>query len=89
MAFFWAEENVRPAAAPIIILLHLGVGNQIRDFLVQVKLLGRHRADRALEKGALEGAFAIQNLIDQAKIIIELAGRFRQQPTDRRSCLRG
>src|SRR5205823_13822594 len=38
IALVRAEENIRAAAVTIIILLHLGVRDQIGDFLVDVDL---------------------------------------------------
>ena len=44
ISFFLAEENIRFSAAPVIVLLHFRVGDQIGNLLVHVELLGRHRA---------------------------------------------
>src|SRR5207248_2864393 len=72
IALVRAEENIRAAAATIIILLHLGVRDQIGDFLVDVDLLGRDRSGGAFEERALERPFAVENLIDKLQIIIQL-----------------
>src|ERR1700736_6392993 len=65
VTFLGAEENVRPAAAAVIRLLHFRVGNEVGDFLVHKQLLRRDRADCILEESAIEWPFAIQNLVDQ------------------------
>src|ERR1700738_1017278 len=59
ITFLGAKENIRPAAAAIIGLLHLRVGNQIGNFLVHIQLLSRDRTDRVLELRAIEWPFAI------------------------------
>src|SRR5207249_11243912 len=72
--FLCAKEDIRPIAAAVIALLHLGVRDQIGDLLVYIDLLGCNRASRILEKGAVEWPLAIQNLINQAEIMVEFVG---------------
>ena len=71
-----AEEDIRPIAAAVIALLHLGVRDQIGYLLVYIDLLGCNRATRILEKGAIEWPLAIQNLINEAEIMVQFAGVF-------------
>jgi len=73
MTFLCAEEDVRPVTPAIIALFHLGVRNQIGNLLFHINLLGCNRAGRVLEKGTVERPLSIQNLIDQAKVMIEVA----------------
>ncbi len=79
IAFFCAKEHVRLAAAPVVVLLHLGVRDQVGDFLVYVELLGRDRAVRILESRAIEGHFSAQNAIDDDQVLIEFARAVRFQ----------
>ena len=79
IVFLCAKEHVRPIATAIIVLLHLGVRNQIRDLLVDIDLFGCDRAVGAFEKVAVEWPFAIENLIYQAEIPVQFADRLRLQ----------
>src|SRR5207244_8735153 len=74
ITFLCAEEDIRPIAAAVIALLHFGVRDQIGDLLVYIDLLGCNRASRILEKGAVEWPLAIQNLINQTKLMVQFAG---------------
>src|SRR3954471_24958384 len=45
ISLFRTEKYVRFSAAPIIVLLHLRVGDQVGNLLIYVELLGRDRAN--------------------------------------------
>ena len=70
IAFFCAEKNVRLSAAPVIILLHLGVRDQIRDFLVYEKLLSCDWALGIVEGSASEGLLSAQDAINERPGIV-------------------
>ena len=74
-----AEEDVRLVPTAVIVLLHLGVGKQVGNFLVHIDLLGRDWTGGVLEQRAVERTIAVEDLIDQMKITIKFASRFRLQ----------
>src|SRR5450432_1468249 len=73
IALLRAEENVRLAAAPVIVLLHLRVRDQVGDFLIHVKLFGGNRTVRVLESSTMEGHFSIQDSVDHGQVLLQLA----------------
>src|SRR5207253_4311949 len=77
VAFLCAEENIRPASAAIIALLHFRVRNQIGNLLIHIDLFRRDRAFRLFERARVKGSLSIKHLIDLLEIMIELAGGLR------------
>ncbi len=67
-----AKEDIRFTAATIIILLHLGVRDQVGGLLIHVKLLRRDRPVSIAKRRATERRASTQNAIDDRQILIEL-----------------
>ncbi len=73
IALLRAEENIRLAAAPVIVLLHLRIRDQVGDFLVDVELFRRDRAVGRSKSGAIEGHFSAEDAVDDGQILVQFA----------------
>src|ERR1041385_7092314 len=70
ITFLRPEEYVRFFTAAIIVLFHFSLGEQVRDFLVNVKLFSCNRTLRVLEKRGIKLLFSGDHGIYQLKIAI-------------------
>src|SRR5215467_9079773 len=75
ITFLQTEEHVRLTAAPVIGLLHLGSRDQVRHFLVHVKLICRDRALCVFEQRAIEPLLSRNNWIELLQIPVDIPSR--------------
>ena len=80
IALLFAEENIWFSAAPIIVLFHLGVRDQIRDLLVYEKLLGCDRSLGIFKGSTSERLLSAQHAINNGQVLFEVAWRFCFEP---------
>lgn len=69
----WAEEDIQVAAFAVVALFHLGLGDEVGDFLVHIQLLGAHAAAEVVEFLGVERGPA-DDLVDAAEGSVNLVG---------------